>query len=78
MAEGACSVQAAPALCISMSLVLDPALIRTEGRPRKPFQGWRYLAAADAPPDLSGPGESATGLPQDLERALGRLGLVEK
>jgi len=60
------------------ALVLDPALIRTEGRPRKPFQGWRYLAAADAPPDLSGPGESATGLPQDLERALGRLGLVEK
>ena len=33
-------------------LVLDPALVRTELQPRRPHQGWRYLEAADAPPDL--------------------------
>ena len=32
-------------------LVLDPTLIPLEGRPTKPFQGWRYLAASDAPAD---------------------------
>ncbi len=33
-------------------LVLDPALVAVEGRPVKAFQGWRYLAAHEAPPDL--------------------------
>ena len=60
------------------AILLDPALVRTEGRPRKPFQGWRYLPAGDAPPDLASSGQSASGLPEDLERALGKLGLVEK
>jgi hypothetical protein len=31
---------------------VDPELVPTIGRPWRPFQGWRYLAAADAPPDL--------------------------
>jgi hypothetical protein len=61
------------------AIVLDPDLVRTEGRPRKPFQGWRYLTAADAPPDLTATGEgSGTGLPAELERTLGVLGLREK
>jgi hypothetical protein len=33
-------------------ILLEPALIRTEPRARRPFQGWRYLSVSDAPPDL--------------------------
>jgi hypothetical protein len=33
-------------------LVLDPKLVPLAGRPTKPFQGWRYLRPAEAPPDL--------------------------
>lgn len=34
-------------------LLLDPDLVPLSGRPTKPFQGWRYLTATDAPPDLT-------------------------
>ena len=34
------------------ALILDAAVIRTEAAPRRPFQGWRYLEEANAPPDL--------------------------
>ncbi|MCC5996205.1 MAG: DUF1489 domain-containing protein [Oceanicaulis sp.] len=32
---------------------LDRELVRTSPSPRRPFQGWRYLRAEDAPADLS-------------------------
>lgn len=35
------------------ALILGSALIPTEPRPRRPFQGWRYLAAEESPPDLA-------------------------
>lgn len=34
-----------------VGLVLDRELVPTTPRLMRPFQGWRYLAAADAPPD---------------------------
>jgi len=34
-------------------LILDPRLVPLAGRPTKPFQGWRYLPAPDAPLDLA-------------------------
>ncbi|MEM1344552.1 MAG: DUF1489 domain-containing protein [Pseudomonadota bacterium] len=59
------------------TIVLDPTLVRTEIRPRKPFQGWRYLDAADAPADL-GATDPDTALPQELQAALAEFGLLEK
>lgn len=61
------------------AIVLDPALVRVESRPRRAFQGWRYLAPGDAPPDL-GPwraGEEVpAALPEELEAALDAIGVV--
>lgn len=34
-------------------IVLDPHVVRVAPSPRRPFQGWRYLTAEDAPADLS-------------------------
>ena len=57
-------------------LVLDPALIRTTPQPRRPFQGWRYLAPEDAPRDLA-PGRAAEApLPPGLAAALSEIGVV--
>ncbi len=60
------------------SLELDPMLVPLEGRPTKAFQGWRYLAAADAPADLGqqGPVRGADELPLALRRDLQALGLL--
>ncbi|MEM9783260.1 MAG: DUF1489 domain-containing protein [Pseudomonadota bacterium] len=67
---------------VRCGIVLDPTLMRTEGRPRKVFQGWRYLPPADAPPDLgrwrrrSDYGDArGAALPRDLEAALDALGV---
>ncbi|MGB3500896.1 MAG: DUF1489 family protein [Mesorhizobium sp.] len=57
-------------------LVLDPAVIRTDWQPRRPFQGWRYLAAKDAPADLGGAGSGPNALPPDLKAELASLGLL--
>jgi hypothetical protein len=35
------------------AIVYDPTMILTETRPRRAFQGWRYLEDSDAPADLS-------------------------
>ena len=55
-------------------LVYDKNLVLVSPRPRRPFQGWRYLAAKEAPPDI-GKG-SAAGLPDKLRRELAALGLL--
>ncbi len=59
-------------------LVLDPALVPVEGRPTKAFQGWRYLADADAPADVSAqrPARGVDGLPDELRRQLQALCLL--
>ncbi len=56
-------------------LILDPQVIRTEWQPRRPFQGWRYLTPADAPPDLAGSGTEQE-LPLNLRKELAELGLL--
>ncbi|WP_114964848.1 DUF1489 family protein [Alkalilacustris brevis] len=57
------------------AIVLDPAIIRTEAAPRRPFQGWRYLAPADAPRDLLTARRDDDALPPDLAAALAKLGV---
>jgi hypothetical protein len=59
-------------------LILDSKLIAVSARPTKPFQGWRYLRADEAPPDLA-PGRPARGeaaLPRALRRELRALCLL--
>lgn len=56
-------------------LVLDPQVVRVVPRPSRPFQGWRYLKAADAPADLDA-ARSAPDLPEALQKELRSLGLL--
>ena len=60
------------------AIIMSPKLILTEPRPRRPFQGWRYLDAKDAPPDLRNQDPSAANLPPELALALDGLGVVAR
>lgn len=57
------------------ALLLDTEVVRTEAAPRRPFQGWRYLAPADSPRDLPAGRAQEEDLPDDLARALAEIGL---
>jgi hypothetical protein len=58
-------------------IVLEPKLVATRARGRRAFQGWRYLAAADAPADAR-TFEAAQGeMPQAMREDLLRLGLID-
>ena len=56
-------------------LVHQKDLIPVVARPRRAFQGWRYLEAKDAPPDLART-KGAQDLPESLQRELAALGLL--
>lgn len=55
---------------------LDPLLIRVRAAPKRAHQGWRYLAAADAPADLDGEPDGIDALPPALLGKLAGLALV--
>ena len=57
------------------AIVLSPALIRVAPRRRSAFQGWRYLAAEDAPHDLSPERDGEPALPPGLQEALAHFGV---
>ncbi|MGB4829291.1 MAG: DUF1489 domain-containing protein [Paracoccaceae bacterium] len=57
------------------ALVMDRKVIRTEAAPRRPFQGWRYLAPEDAPRDLPMGRANDDTLPPELAQALAEIGL---
>lgn len=61
-------------------LVLDAALVPVRPRAMRPFQGWRYLEAADAPPDLPrGMAEAQAcfgAMPAAMRSELAALGLL--
>ncbi|WP_299934431.1 DUF1489 domain-containing protein [uncultured Pelagimonas sp.] len=58
------------------AIILDPDIIRTANAQRRPFQGWRYLSPADAPPDLSGSAKQEDTLPPALAGALAEIGVI--
>ena len=60
------------------AIIFSPEIVRVEARPRRPFQGWRYLTAADAPPDLTAQQAAAKDLPPELAVALDGLGVVPR
>lgn len=57
------------------ALILGAEVIRTEAAPRRPFQGWRYLAPEDSPRDLPKGRAREEPLPEGLARALAEIGL---
>ena len=54
-------------------LMLDTLHVETAPWSHRPFQGWRYLQAADAPPDLDA---IAPGLSPEMAAELRELGLL--
>jgi hypothetical protein len=57
-------------------VVLDAKPVLVEPRPHRAFQGWRYLAAEDAPRDLDKVVKGAAAMPETLRRELRELGLM--
>ena len=56
--------------------ILDPTVVQTRLQPRRAFQGWRYLEAADAPPDLSQLPKGLEDIPFEMRRDLLELALI--
>jgi hypothetical protein len=55
-------------------VTLDPDVILTAPTPRRAFQGWRYLLASEAPPDLGPANSAGEAMPSDLARQLREIG----
>jgi hypothetical protein len=58
-------------------LILKNELVPVRPTPRRPFQGWRYLAPDEAPGDLKrGAASSIGAMPPKLRKQLAELGLL--
>ena len=63
------------------AIIYDPKVTLVEPRPRRAFQGWRYLEAEDAPPDLPNQRQALANaaaevdMPADMLAELRTLGL---
>ena len=55
---------------------LDRRIMLTESKPKKPFQGWRYLENNECPRDLMLFSEGMDDLPKSLIVGLGQLGVL--
>jgi len=56
---------------------VDGELVATLPRAFRPFQGWRYLPPADAPPDIpAAAAGGVTAMPERLLAELRELGLI--
>ena len=59
------------------AILLEAGPILTEARRHRPFQGWRYLPGADAPPDLLAGGNArGEDIPEEMRAELEELGLL--
>lgn len=57
-------------------LVFAEKLVPVRPTPRRAFQGWRYLVADDAPPDLGKAWRGASQMPAEMRAELAALGLL--
>jgi hypothetical protein len=57
-------------------MVFANRLVAVRPVPRRAFQGWRYLDAADAPPDLGSDAKAIAQIPESMRRELMALGLI--
>ena len=58
-------------------IVLDKKIVAVRPVPRRAFQGWRYLDAADVPPDITGNGGAGLAeMPPAMRKQLADLGLL--
>lgn len=57
-------------------LWLEPALIETRPKPKRPFQGWRYLQPKAAPADLPQGPPGSGDMPASMRAELMELGLL--
>ena len=57
------------------AIVLEPGPVPVAATPKRPFQGWRYLSAADAPPDIDPAQAGEAPLPPALQVALAEIGV---
>lgn len=57
-------------------LALDRKLVRTMPKPMRPFQGWRYLPAPEAPADLGEAAGDIARMPPRMLEELRALGLI--
>ena len=57
-------------------IILAPELMQTVPQPRRPFQGWRYLAVEDAPRDTTIFAPGADELPVEMQADLASLGVL--
>ncbi len=58
-------------------IVLDSTVVETRLNPRRPFQGWRYLKAEEAPPDVSLSNEASAEIPPGMREELRALRLID-
>ena len=57
-------------------IVIKARVIATIALPKRAYQGWRYLEAANAPRDLGDGAEGAEELPAALAGELAAMGLI--
>lgn len=58
-------------------IVLDRELVTTRPHPRRAFQGWRYLDAADVPTDTRGTAAADSEIPPSMREELRELRLID-
>jgi hypothetical protein len=56
-------------------IIFKPQIVIVRPTPRRAFQGWRYLAAADTPPDMPR-NAAAANMNSKMRRDLAELGLI--
>ncbi|MFZ9501486.1 MAG: DUF1489 family protein [Beijerinckiaceae bacterium] len=58
------------------NLVVKPVVTPVTPRRQRPFQGWRYLPAHEAPPDMTGGLAEVADMPDSMRKELRELGLL--